>query len=169
MAGTTIRARAYRADLALGVVMAGISAAFLVFMRLNPSGTPIFGVSPLTLPQSMVVLLLALSLVLVVQALMRPPGAPPQQAPREAEEHDESSGAAWRLAALLGVSLAFAAALPWLGFLLCGGVLVAVTAWLFGNRQIVVIAAMALLTPFLLSLFFEKAMVIYLPAGRLFQ
>lgn len=149
------------ADLAAGALVAAASLFFAIRLWLNPAGGAVFGVSSGTLPMAMALLLLGLSLALaaVSRAAMR-------SAPRRRVEAPEGRA---RLAALALVCLAFVAALPWAGFLLSGALLVGASAWLFGGRRPVRALAMMALAPFALAYFFETAMVIYLPAGRLFQ
>ncbi|MFC3227861.1 tripartite tricarboxylate transporter TctB family protein [Marinibaculum pumilum] len=146
------------------LLLAAGAVALLVHLRLNPSGTPIFGVSADTLPEAMALSIAILSGLLALQtflALRRAPAA----AGRPAAD-DRNGGAAPRFAGLFALCIAFILALPWAGFLLSGAVLVAAAAWLLGNRRHVTIVLVAILAPLLLDQFFEHAMVIYLPAGR---
>jgi hypothetical protein len=74
-----------------------------------------------------------------------------------------------RLVGLIALCLAFALGLRDVGFLLAGGGLVLGTALLFGARAWPVLLALTLAAPWLLAQFFEQAMVIYLPVGRMWQ
>ena len=179
MAGGEQGRRRAIADTAAALVVAATALFLLVHMWVNPAGTPIFGVSADTLPEAMTAVLVIVSLLLVLQSLLglrrAPAGPAPGQAvpgrpaPERSEAEPSGGAAAARFAGLFLACLAFAAALPWLGFLLSGAALVAASALLLGNRRWLLILAIAILTPLLLDQFFVRAMVIYLPAGRLFQ
>jgi hypothetical protein len=68
---------------------------------------------------------------------------------------------------LLVSSLAYVAAMAWIGYFAASALFVGCMAFLFGNRRWLVILAMMLLAPLVLRLFFEKFMVIPLPEWRL--
>lgn len=146
-----------RSDVWLALAIGTVSLFFVVYLQRNPSGTPLFGVSPSSLPLAMAALVLALSVVLAVQSLIR----------RRPSSGDNLQTVSWRLPALLVLCLALVAAMPTAGYLVSGGVFIGAVAWLFGARRPVVLIALVVATPLALSLFFEHAMVIYLPAGRL--
>lgn len=179
-----------RAEGLAALAVAVVAAILLAELWRNPIGTPIFGVSAGTLPSAMALVLVVVSVLLAAQTALALRRAPPavspgggRSVPADGEEGaDDEEGAdgedaasgegrrgGLRLAGLFLACLLFAVALPWLGFLLSGALLVAAAALLLGNRRYGVILAMAVLAPLLLSQFFERAMVIYLPAGRLFQ
>ena len=145
-------------DVWLAVALATASLFFVVHQLLFPAGTALFGVSPSTLPLAMAGLILLLSLVMLVQALAAAPRI-------------EGAGGErlWQVPALVALSILFVAALPWLGYLIAAALFVGATAWLFGARRPLVVLALMVLTPLLISVFFERAMVIFLPAGRLLQ
>jgi hypothetical protein len=73
-----------------------------------------------------------------------------------------------RVAAMVIWTAAFITALPWLGFLLSSGLFLVGANLLYGNRNPVSIVGLAVIVPALLYLFFEKFMIILLPASRLF-
>lgn len=146
----------------LAAALAAVSLFFVVYLWTYPVGTPVFGVSANTLPMSMSVLLLLLAVLLLGEALLALKRSSP---PVESDE----SGAIGGPAALFIVCVVYIVVLPWLGFLLSSAALVGATAWLFGNRRPVTLIALMVLAPFALSVFFEKAMIIFLPAGKLFQ
>lgn len=146
----------------MAATIAAISLGFLVYLWGNPVGAPLFGVSSGTLPTAMAAVLFLTSSLLVVQCWLASSGSEPDV------DQDGWHGKA-RLLALLAICIAFIASLPWFGFLISGGFLAGGTAVLFGNRRIVAIIGIAVVAPLVLAQFFEKAMVIYLPAGRFFQ
>ena len=162
-AATGDRARLKAVAITFLLLAAG-AVALLVHLRLNPSGTPIFGVSADTLPEAMALSIAILSGLLALQTFLALRRAPAARRPAA----EGGGGAALRFAGLFALCIAFILALPFAGFLLSGAVLVAAAAWLLGNRRHVTIVVVAILAPLLLDQFFEHAMVIYLPAGRLF-
>lgn len=153
-----------KADVLVATVLAATSLAFWIYLIRNPIGTPVFNVASGTFPTALALLLFLLSAGLAAISLLRMTSAPPSTP----SESDGWGGAA-RLLALLVLGVAFAATLKTIGFLISGCALVLGTALLFGNRRIVAIALMVGLAPITLSMFFEKFMVIYLPAGELFR
>jgi hypothetical protein len=147
----------------LAAALAAVSLFFVVYLWTNPVGTPVFGVSANTLPLSMSILLLLLAVLLLGEALF----ALKLSSARTVEPAETTNIGG--PAVLFIVCVVYIVALPWLGFLLSSAALIGVTAWLFGNRRPVTLIALMVLAPFALSIFFEKAMIIYLPAGKLFQ
>lgn len=111
-----------------------------------------------TLPVALVLLLGALSLVLIAQSLRRPAGAAAKDAPSRA-------GAGRAVAVVAGTAL-YALAMPWIGYFAATALYIAALAFLFGQRGPIVLAALMLLVPAALMLFFEKYMIILLPDGR---
>lgn len=152
------------ADIAVAAALAATGAAFWLYLYQNPIGRPLFGVASDTLPAALTGVIAIVSAALVVVLLVRP--APPAPAPAEATD---GVAGFLRLLALIALCIGFSASLRHVGFLVAGGGLALGTALLFGKRQIVALAVLALAVPFGIAIFFEKAMVIYLPAGRLFQ
>jgi hypothetical protein len=59
--------------------------------------------------------------------------------------------------------------MPWFGYIAASALFVGALAWLFGNRRPLAILILMIATPFALSFFFQKAMVVYLPASSLFE
>lgn len=150
------------APVLMAAALAAISLGFLVYLWDNPVGAPLFGVSSGSLPTAMAAVLFLTSSLLLVQSWMA------SSAPEPDADQDGWRGKV-RLLVLLAICIAFISALPWFGFLISGGFLAGGTALLFGNRRTAAIIGVAVVAPLVLSLFFEKAMVIYLPAGRFFQ
>ena len=159
--------RSSRTDVLVATVLAATSLAFWVYLIRNPIGMPVFNVASGTFPTALALLLFVLSAGLAAISLVRMVRAT-SSAPPATDEDDGWRGAA-RLLGLLALGIAFAATLKTIGFLISGSALVLGTALLFGNRRIVAIALMVGLAPITLSMFFEKFMVIYLPAGELFR
>lgn len=151
-----MKSRRLPAEAWLALALSGTGGFFATYLWLNPAGAPIFGVSPNTLPLGMAAIIAVLGLVMLVQVVRRAPREGVVPAP------------GWRMPALVALCAAYSAALPWAGYLLASGLFVGSVAWLFGARRRTVLAGLVLLAPLAIAQFFERAMVIYLPAGRLF-
>ena len=63
----------------------------------------------------------------------------------------------------------YIAALPWLGYLVASGAFLIGAGLLYGNRRWWVLIGSAVVLPGLLLLFFEKVMIVLLPAARLWN
>jgi hypothetical protein len=127
------------------------------------SGAAAFGVSPRTMPFAMAAMIAGLALAMMItSALGR---ATPARAPRA--EVERATRAHLHVGMLLVSSLAYVAAMAWIGYFAASALFVGCTAALFGNRRPLVILAMMVLAPLALRLFFEKFMVIPLPEWRL--
>jgi len=158
----------------VAAILAATGGAFWLFLYRNPIGQPIFGVGSDTLPSALALVIACLAAVLALRLAVSSGGAPEAPADSEIETAQPVGGAgkragSLRLLALLALCLGFCVALRPCGFLVAGGVLALCTALLFGQRKPVNLAFLALGLPYAVAIFFEKAMVIYLPAGRLFQ
>lgn len=70
---------------------------------------------------------------------------------------------------LFGLTVLYIVALPWTGYFLSSALYFGVASLLFGNRQPVSIVVAMIMVPLALLLFFEKYMVVLLPAARLFE
>ena len=146
----------------MAAALAATGAAFWLYLHQNPIGSPLFGVASDTLPAALAGVIAVLGAALVVVLVLRnPPVAP-------AGTTDGIAGLL-RLLGLIVLCVGFSASLRHVGFLVAGGGLALGTALLFGKRQVVALAVLALAVPFGIAFFFEKAMVIYLPTGSLFQ
>jgi hypothetical protein len=153
------------ADLAVAATLAAAGTGFWLYLYRNPIGRPLFGVGSDTLPAALALVIAGLSLALVIALSIRRRPAP-AVGRGDAENGVQGS---LRLLALVVLCLAFCIGLRQVGFLISGGALVLGAALLFGKRQVVALSLMTFAVPFVVTLFFEKAMAIYLPAGRLFQ
>jgi len=152
-----------RPDLLVAAGLAAVGWGFWFWLRSHPIGMPLFGVTPGSFPTGLALMIGGVSVLLVVALALRPP------APRPADDEAGGLAGALRLVALFGLCLGFAVGLREIGFLLAGGMLVLGTALLFGARSPVLLAALTIGAPLALQVFFEKAMVIFLPVGRLWQ
>lgn len=173
------RGRKPGADITVAAILAATGGTFWLFLYRNPIGQPIFGVGSDTLPSALALVISCLAAVLALRLALIGGGAPEAPAEvndatgreggtgRSAESTDNRPGSL-RLLALVAIGIGFCVALRPLGFLVAGGALALFTALLFGQRKPVTLALLALGLPYGVAIFFEKAMVIYLPAGQLF-
>jgi Tripartite tricarboxylate transporter TctB family len=150
-------------DFWAAAVLLGGGLFFIAYIYSRESGAAVFGVSPRTMPFAMAAMITGLALALMIMSVVR--GAPPDQAQQVEAEGDTQTRL--RVGALFVSSVAYIAAMGWVGYFAASALFVACTALLFGNRRWVVILVMMLLAPLALRLFFEKFMVIPLPEWRL--
>lgn len=102
----------------------------------------------------------ALCLFLGLLIALRPGGGNNLEALRE-------RAARWNVSALAGVSIAYAIALPYLGFVLASFLVLLILQPLFGVRRWYLVLAVALVTPLLIQQIFYRAFVLMLPRGVL--
>ncbi len=146
---------------AVAVLAAGLG--FGAYLLAYPAEGVSQHVSPTTLPTGLAGCLVVLGALMLLRALRRSRGATAavrQPAP--------AAGAQARVALLLAACGGYVALLPFAGYLLGTALFVGATAWLFGNRRPLSIVLLMILVPAVLFLFFEKFMIIPLPAARLF-
>lgn len=169
---------ARREALVAGVVLATSTFFFLYLwqstdQRLGAS-------SPTTMPLVVTGAIMLLSVILLARNLARLWAASREDGEEtttvEAAGVDTPSdasgvqrGAAGRGIALVAWTVLYLAALPWLGYLLTTSVFIGGLSYLFGNRSVVTIVLLMVITPVALHLFFERYMVILLPSGSLFS
>jgi hypothetical protein len=126
--------------------------------------TPATGafVKTTTFPLALAALMLALSLLLLGAALLRR-----SRRVRSAPDPGRRAAAA-RAAVLVALTGRDIAALPWTGYFLSSALYFGALSLLFGNRQPVSVVVAMIAVPLALLLFFEKYMIVLLPAARLF-
>lgn len=160
------------------VVLAGSLFFFLYLWR--SSEQRIGAASPTTMPLVVTGAIVLLSVLLLVRNLGRlraasleaSRAAPTEREAPEApapEELAQRRASGLRGGALVGWTILYLVTLPWLGYLLTTSVYIGGLSFLFGNRSVVTIALLMILTPIALLLFFERYMVILLPSGSLFS
>lgn len=115
-----------------------------------------------TLPTSLVIVLIILSLVLLGGSLLRPAAATMDGLPT-----GQASAGLLRVLAMLAWTGAFIAALPWFGYLMSSMVFLIGANLLYGNRKPTRMIVIAVTVPLGLLLFFEKFMIVLLPSSRL--
>ncbi|MCR8723170.1 tripartite tricarboxylate transporter TctB family protein [Frigidibacter sp. ROC022] len=145
------------------LVLLGFCAVFL-FDLLNSQATGAY-VTSVTMPIAIVVLMASMALVLLVGSVLRTG----RTAPKPRAESPSGRGLNWRVPAMVLWLVAYTAALPWVGYLLASGVFLVGAGMLYGNRRWTVLLASAVVLPGLLLLFFEKVMIVLLPAARLWN
>jgi hypothetical protein len=157
------RVRSLGGDVWSAAAMAAAGIALLIYEWHNPSGIPVFGVSPGTVPMAATAAVAGLSLALLAQSLAA------QRTAHHRSRSEEWQAPNWRAYALGLLCIAYVFTMPWLGYIATSALFVGALAWLFGNRRPLAILIMMIATPFALSFFFQKAMVVYLPTSRLFE
>lgn len=115
--------------------------------------------SPATLPVAATVALIVLSVFLLAGSLMR--AAPPS-------EPGLSLAAKLRVVALFATTALFIAAMAQLGYVIASIAFMIAAGLIFGNRNPISLLAAAVVAPIALFYFFEKVMLVFLPASRLF-
>lgn len=149
-------------DAWIALAVAAASALSLWELARTP-GTGAF-VKTTTFPTAVCALLLALALLHFFGAWRR------RAAVRTATATATvAGGSAARAAALFGLTVLYIVALPWTGYFATSALYFGAASLLFGNRQPVSILAAMIVVPLALLLFFEKYMVVLLPAARLFE
>jgi hypothetical protein len=144
-------------DAWVALAVAAASAVSLWELARTP-GTGAF-VKATTFPTVVCALLLALSALQFAGAWLRRPRAP---------RAGRWGGAAARAGGLFGLTALYIAALPWTGYLATSALYFGAASLLFGNRRPVSIVVAMIVVPLALLLFFEKYMIVLLPAARLF-
>lgn len=139
-------------DAWIALAVAAASAVALWELARTP-GTGAF-VKTTTFPTVVCAVLLALALLHFVGAWLR----------RKADAGRFHPAPLW----LFGLTALYVVALPWTGYFLTSAIYFGAASLLFGNRQPVSIVVAMILVPLALLLFFEKYMVVLLPAARLF-
>lgn len=147
-------------DAWIALAVAAASALSLWELARTP-GTGAF-VKTTTFPTAVCALLLALALLHFLGAWRR------RAAVRTATA-TVAGGSVARAAALFGLTVLYIIALPWTGYFATSALYFGAASLLFGNRQPVSILAAMIVVPLALLLFFEKYMVVLLPAARLFE
>ncbi len=147
-------------DAWIALAVAAASAVSLWELARTP-GTGAF-VKTTTFPTAVCALLLALAVLHLLGAWRRRPAA-------RAATATVAGGSAARAAALFGLTVLYIIALPWTGYFATSALYFGAASLLFGNRQPVSILVAMIVVPLALLLFFEKYMVVLLPAARLFE
>lgn len=122
-------------------------------------------VTSATMPIAVVVVMAGLAVLLLAGSVLRmrhtvPTGATDPGSPR---------GLNWRVPALVAWLVVYVAALPWVGYLLASGGFLIGAGLLYGNRRWWVLLVSAVVLPGILLLFFEKVMIVLLPAAHLWN
>lgn len=119
-------------------------------------------VTSTTFPIALVVVLGLLAVALLGGSLLRGAGEVSRPDPAGTSPADLV-----RLAAMVAWVALYVAALPWAGYLAASAVFLVGAGLVYGNRQWGVILGVAALLPLALLLFFEKVMIVLLPASKL--
>lgn len=137
----------------LAAIILAASLALAAVTPFQVTGGKIWGVGSATLPIALAVSIALLAACRLVEVLRHPP-------------RTESDGAAmWPVWVMALGLIAYVALLPWLGFYLATMFLIAGLARLFGEARLPMILGLALVVPAALLIFFERFMIILLPAA----
>ena len=116
--------------------------------------------SPSYYPRIVAICLSILGLVVTVRSALA-------GSANEAEDAENRPDALMRIAVVFGILLAMALALTTLGFIVTTTLALGVAIWFAGERNYVMIAAMAIIIPLALYFFFLKVAGIPIPLGVL--
>jgi len=118
--------------------------------------------TPAFVPTTITVLIAALSAVLLVQGL--------RSRAQETGGGNETitSGGLGYVAVTIGVIIAYAAAIPWLGYIPATAAVLLGLATLYGNRNWKQIVIIMVIAPPVIMVFFRYTMLVLLPEGKLF-
>lgn len=146
--------RALPADFYVALVL--IAAGGVVLNDLARAGLTGPYATPATLPMASAAALVGLSVVLLLGALRRRVAAEGGGLP--------TGAAALRVLGLLGATALFIFTMPLLGYLAASGLFMLLAGLLFGNRNPLSLVLTAVIAPVALYFFFEKVMLVFLPA-----
>lgn len=88
-------------------------------------------------------------------------------APQSGAVSDQRPDAAFRIALVFGLLIAYAATVSWLGFILSSAIAMMVAFYLAGEKRLYLTIPMAVLIPVLLYFFFLKVARVPIPTGVL--
>lgn len=166
MAGSH-KTRRLDADGWAAVILLGLCAVFLTNL-LGSDATGAY-VTSTTMPIAVVIVMAGLAVLLLTGSVLRMVRTTPSQGTASKNDAAPRPGLDWRVPMMVGGLLVYIAALPWLGYLLASGVFLIGAGLLYGNRNWWVLLCLAAVLPSVLLLFFEKVMIVLLPASRLWS
>lgn len=161
------RKRRLDADGWTAIVLLGLCAVFLTnLLGIDATGAYL---TSTTMPIAVVIVMAGLALLLLAGSVMRMGETTPSQDTAASDDATSRKGLDWRIPMMVGGLLVYIAALPWLGYLLASGAFLVGASLLYGNRNWWVLLCLAVVLPGVLLLFFEKVMIVLLPAARLWS
>nr|WP_306265510.1 tripartite tricarboxylate transporter TctB family protein [Pararhizobium sp. IMCC3301] len=149
------------------LVLLGLCAVFLTNL-LSSDATGAY-VTSTTMPIAVVVVMAGLAVLLLGGSVLRMVRTAPQQEAASTTLAAPAPGLDWRVPMMVAWLVVYIAALPWLGYLVASGAFLIGAGLLYGNRRWWVLIGSAVVLPGLLLLFFEKVMIVLLPAARLWN
>jgi len=152
------------ADMWIAVLVAILNGFFVWKLLSAPGEDTHF--RPTTFPLAFAMILVALSLVLFVRSLGR--GTDVRELRSALTNEYARTGSGVRVVGTIIATAAYIAALPWVGYLISSMAYFSAMSLMFGNRRLGSILFAMIIVPATLYLFFEKYMLVLLPAGRLF-
>jgi hypothetical protein len=149
-------------DVWVAAILLGASGFFLGHLLSTPSSGGF--VSTTTLPTAVAATMTVLAAALLGWSVWRA-----ADGASAARTLDAARGGHWRVLALLVWTALDLALMPWLGYLATTAVYVGGLALLYGSRRPLAVVALMVLVPTVLLLFFERFMIVLLPAAQLFE
>lgn len=149
------------------LVLLGLCAVFLSNL-LSSDATGAY-VTSTTMPIAVVVVMAGLAVLLLAGSVLRMVRTAPQQEAASTTAAAAAPGLDWRVPMMVAWLVVYIAALPWLGYLVASGAFLIGAGLLYGNRRWWVLIGSAVVLPGLLLLFFEKVMIVLLPAAKLWN
>ena len=145
-------------ELVIGVACIALGVA--VYIAANGLQKVKLGIGPGGFPRFVAAVLVILGVVQTVIALANGVNAPKVKVDKRA---------AGLFAAAVILAFAYVFLLEKLGFLLLTPILLIAYMYLFGERSVLKMAAIAIITTVCIWLLFTKVFMIFLPAGRIFS
>ena len=145
-------------ELVIGIICMVLGAA--VFIAAGNLQTVKLGIGPAGMPKFVSVLLMVLGLAQTMMALKAGVNPP---------KFDVDKRAASLFAAAVAMSVAYVLLVDTIGFLIMTPLLLVGLMVLFGERSIVKMLIMSIITTVCIWLLFTKVFMIFLPVGRIFR
>lgn len=153
-----------RVDRVTGALGALLSVSYVLYARGIEDSLLADGVGANGVPTGVGVVLLLASLALFCKSWIKP-AAPDAIAPEVAGDEAGAKHPHRMALGLLGILAAYVALLPFLGYVVCIGLLVGSVAWLAGARKRLSVQACMLVAGPALWLLFDWALEIRMPVG----
>ena len=145
-------------ELVIGIICIALGA--VVFIAAGNLQQVKLGIGPAGMPKFVSVLLMVLGLAQTFTALKAGVNPP---------KFDVDKRAATLFASAVAMSVAYVLLVDMIGFLIMTPLLLIGLMWLFGERNIVKMAVISIITTMCIWLLFTEVFMIFLPVGRIFR
>lgn len=159
--------RSLDADGWTALVLLGLCAVFLINL-LGSEATGAY-VTSTTMPIAVVVVIAGLAVLLLAGSVLRMVRTALPHGAASTKDDAAPPFLDWRVPTMVAWLVVYITALPWVGYLVASGAFLIVAGLLYGNRRGWVLLCSAVVLPGVLLLFFEKVMIVLLPAARLWN